>query len=529
MLDAAEKKDSGWNWLREECDRQNIEPRAVTAEMERILKIFHADESRDHELYAVLGLDSSASVEEVKRAYRKLSVRYHPDSAGPGTGGDPERFIAICQAYKAILARQGAGSGSPAPDRRSSNPWLYRKKSKGIPPGQKKKNILLFALLAGALLLISILAPFVYRKQVMLSQYAARPGIPARKELAGPAVPAGEKGQTGQHADVRPAEEGSRNPTETLPPASPTPENRQVESMATAVRPVPSGIETRKMVAEKAPAMTREQDLPSDPRVENPEAGKPGPMVTASSGQESRQDSVPAPKTTAPDSAGSRPGDPEKPVVVRPVKSGADQVADKARPIQVPTAPPAPAGQRLAHAKVLPRIAETHGKAVRQKVPVQAGTASVHKNTSPGARPALVSGRKEPAGQQKIVHVGMTEELLRLRLMSFLDAYTTSYEHKDLQAFSSFFTPDAVENGASFRSLRGDYEKLFAAVAAISFTIVPETWDSVADMIRLHGRFHADLAYHDGRNVRLKGKISLLLEDRTASLKVKELAYWFDK
>lgn len=48
--------------------------------------------------YEILGIDSGALPEEIKRAYRKLSLVYHPDKET----GDQERFVAITKAYKAL-------------------------------------------------------------------------------------------------------------------------------------------------------------------------------------------------------------------------------------------------------------------------------------------------------------------------------------------------------------------------------------------------------------------------------------------
>lgn len=54
------------------------------------------------DLYAVLGVDRNATDEEIKRAYRRLARKYHPD-VNPGNKEAEERFKEIGQAY-AILS-----------------------------------------------------------------------------------------------------------------------------------------------------------------------------------------------------------------------------------------------------------------------------------------------------------------------------------------------------------------------------------------------------------------------------------------
>ena len=56
--------------------------------------------------YRVLGLAPGASADEVKRAYRRLAKRYHPDSAG-GAGAD--WFLVVQAAYEAIVRASSAG------------------------------------------------------------------------------------------------------------------------------------------------------------------------------------------------------------------------------------------------------------------------------------------------------------------------------------------------------------------------------------------------------------------------------------
>jgi len=52
----------------------------------------------DVDLYAVLGIDHSATSEQIKKAYKKLANKYHPDK-----GGDEEMFKRINQAYETLI------------------------------------------------------------------------------------------------------------------------------------------------------------------------------------------------------------------------------------------------------------------------------------------------------------------------------------------------------------------------------------------------------------------------------------------
>jgi curved DNA-binding protein len=51
--------------------------------------------------YAVLGVDKSATAEQIKKAYRKLAVKYHPDK-NPGDKQAEERFKELSEAYAVL-------------------------------------------------------------------------------------------------------------------------------------------------------------------------------------------------------------------------------------------------------------------------------------------------------------------------------------------------------------------------------------------------------------------------------------------
>lgn len=51
--------------------------------------------------YAVLGVSKGASQDEIKRAYRKLARKHHPD-VNPGDAGGEDRFKAVSEAYHVL-------------------------------------------------------------------------------------------------------------------------------------------------------------------------------------------------------------------------------------------------------------------------------------------------------------------------------------------------------------------------------------------------------------------------------------------
>jgi DnaJ-class molecular chaperone len=89
---------------------------------------FRADPTKEY--YAILGLKEGASAEEIRKAYRKLALHYHPDR-NRGNPGAEDRFKAISEAYGVLMdaekrraydvSRQ-TGQGAPG---REQAPWEY--------------------------------------------------------------------------------------------------------------------------------------------------------------------------------------------------------------------------------------------------------------------------------------------------------------------------------------------------------------------------------------------------------------------
>ena len=59
--------------------------------------------STKRDYYDVLGVGKSADASEIKKAYRKLAMKYHPDK-NPGDKEAEEKFKEINEAYEVFMA-----------------------------------------------------------------------------------------------------------------------------------------------------------------------------------------------------------------------------------------------------------------------------------------------------------------------------------------------------------------------------------------------------------------------------------------
>src|SRR5436305_12106740 len=82
--------------------------------------------ARDRDFYKVLGVAETASADEIKKSYRKLAKKYHPDATG-GDKAKEAKFKEISQAYDTL----GDEKKRAAYDEQRKNPFA----GGGFPPG----------------------------------------------------------------------------------------------------------------------------------------------------------------------------------------------------------------------------------------------------------------------------------------------------------------------------------------------------------------------------------------------------------
>ncbi|MCC6372396.1 MAG: TerB family tellurite resistance protein [Bacteroidia bacterium] len=78
------------------------------ADFESLKNMFYRDTNSD---YHVLGIEPTATEEEIKKAYRSMAVRYHPDKVAhmgeEYQKGAKEKFQKVQEAYEAVKKQRG--------------------------------------------------------------------------------------------------------------------------------------------------------------------------------------------------------------------------------------------------------------------------------------------------------------------------------------------------------------------------------------------------------------------------------------
>lgn len=161
-------------WLEQECRRKGLDPSILHLELRRVLTIFDPGVSAP-EPFKMLDLDPGAELEEIRKAYRRLCMQYHPDTSSDG--GDTGRFMQINAAYRRLMETRQTDA--------DESPWLYRESGESSAPerfGDNKRHIATIVTVVSALAAMAIAASFFYDRKVLFDQYGGE--IPTQRAAA---------------------------------------------------------------------------------------------------------------------------------------------------------------------------------------------------------------------------------------------------------------------------------------------------------------------------------------------------------
>ena len=556
-------------WLKSECEAAKTRPGLFQAEIEAVLTIIKP--RREHaDLYASLELEPGAGREAIKRNYRRLSRRYHPDSGG--SKQDEDTFIRITQAYQRLLASADSTPGELPTPRRENSHWRNSvvAGTSDLRRTQKRRNVVVVALLSLTLIFVSLLAARTYNSRVMMSGLKNKgvafvPPTPTTAATTPtPKSPEKHVGQPDRTAATPKSPEGHATdvgcgprtnctpaptttaaatnrtaPTTNPTPAATTPTPKSPEGhtandgYAARTNGTPTSTTTTAATEQTEPTTKPITAAATDRAVST--ANTPSSTTTTATAilpaepaahPETLVSLTPTARKQPVSPAHAEPGTPTtptaEPAAQQPIAatqpSAAAHAATAGQTAHTESTPPAPT---IATTTAQPLVAP----------PPPKPTPSTPTLTATQPQPAPTTTDHQPPSPASVVAAAaapqpLTASQTRERIDTFLQAYTAAYEQKNLPTFTRFFATNATENGKPLTDVLSAYAELFHSAETLRFTVSPEQYEHNQGHLHLRGRFTIAMTFKDEGTKSGQGEITFRLTDTTPP-QVQTLRYTF--
>lgn len=284
------------------CAAQGIPAGALYAEIRKVLLALNRYHDADRDHYAVLGLQSGAPKEQVKKAFRELSKKHHPDKQQNHDKGS-QHFMEITGAYHAIM------SSTFDTRAKTATPW---RRYHAPPSGHRLRDQKVFFSIVFAIICLlggaSIYISGKHHHKVLLSQLHAYV-MPAEQSSSEAQLPSnGSAGREPLQQEPIPATAGKKISAQ--PDASPEEPTRKAAG-GNPLPPIPGapyeinkireqeGLKmmsaNRRIPLEPLPAIPLQESLP--PITQPLERQAPATQNAESTKPEMQDNSMPAPST----------------------------------------------------------------------------------------------------------------------------------------------------------------------------------------------------------------------------------------
>lgn len=466
------------SWIRQECDQFCVSFQNLSASVIQVLAIFDtSEEGSDH--YVTLGLENDASLEEVKTAYRKLCLVYHPDRATADREYDSKKFIDINKAYHAITEPEKHLEQN---GRVLSQPDWNRTKKKNISSNQKKVLTYWGMGLLFVLIIVCVIGTINVRKRAMLS------GLTEKRDAF---IPPPRKIVTES------SKEG----------VSLQPEYVNPDKVVTK-----SNINLREDAGKQEKIISKEvQNSSSKNKDEDVED------ITMD-GSYRNEKTVTAPATSKVIMTGE---------AVK-IKKGLAEPSQRQKNkkfvvIEAQKKEKKQSGSSISNPAFANQIDEDKDFIMQTSITENPLKAPSFENSTETKDTTVTDSRI------KSEMLEAQGEVTKERIDNFIDKYEKAYAKRNIITFSRFFQPDAIENDKLFTEMLPVYSELFKTTSEVSIDVNILFWETINDKIYLEGRYTVALQYRNGNNRLGTGEIMFILSDDGGTLRVQSLTYKFDK
>ena len=447
--------------LAEACRTNGCSLEALLSHIREVLRALDVTDQPKGDAYNVLGLPEAAPLAEVKKAFRRLSLQYHPDHAGQEMSS--QTFVAIHAAYKKILADH---ENVPAV---TLTPWKHLESAESKKSADHRK---FFGTMLGVVIVLVLLTFVLVDRKNRAFLYQQ----PSHKEQT--IVQATEKNRI--QASPKSTAEAPQVPAPETVQKSPSPVRVVVHQAQSVPQPKPPVLS---IPEKKEPATT--------------------PVAVAKVEESPLPAIQPQKKKTT------------KIDLAQPTVMKVDQ------PVVADIEPP----KVIKHVHPIATKAEAPKKMVKQSGQAAVVTTKpVTPKALPVAEvPAPSDLIRQDADQQTVqpkTPIQMTQQL-----QGVVERFTQGYEGRDLEAFYRLFTPQATENNQPIESLRENYEAVFHETRDIRLKIRNINWQETAQDYHVTGSFVVTYSYQTGADKAYHGDIILAVLREEDQFKISRFDY----
>ncbi len=450
--------------------------------------------------YKTLGLKDGAAPDEIKKAYRKLSLQYHPDRAANNTGEANEIFIEITKAYRILLDIEKPDESPVFPAQQgqyikikqgSWGNWRNRRKL-GLWGGIAL--ILFFIVISGSILGV--------RRNAMLKGLQQKPAMLTEKKTQPVqlSIQPQNRQQVTNREDTTVKRENPpvslKNEEKKEEIAVLTEKLQQQKKLDAPAEPSPLLLQKKPPQAEKDKDIPLPQPLFIKKVINNSSKPTPDKVTgTFTFFPKEKEASVfipnKIPKTSLVQQVQITKQQPKKHT---PLKIDKKQLA-----VTIPDQPKQPAPQQQDTTKNII-------KKVRKK--------------------AKVANIKKYIPEKKQIAKEIKDKDFNREIAHFLVDYINAYEHRNLTNFISFFTETATENGTPVTATVNSYKSFFNSVSLLKMKINVISWKKEDDnTIHINGRYHLNATYTSNKIFSGDGQIFFTLHQENDKFLIQKLDY----
>lgn len=539
------------------CRLHRIRPDRFSARLHLVLHSLGLT-SPDLSYYEILGVEPSAGRDEIKKAFRQLSLRYHPD-LNPGDTDTTESFRTIRKAYEVLSdekrrERYDAESAIPG--------WLddqAEEELNAVGNGRRLRQLWQLGTPVLILLLFCFWVDYEYLltdryyrvkqageagkdenpfSSVKSVEIAMREDVPSS---AGPAISGKTRpnditetppaAQPDHGHDIAPGREPAVIvPGEGTPPASDKPSgdgaNAPVAAPAETVEsgkamdafkddvygaPEPPGVPRAlaESASRRGETETRAAGIGPESEI-GPKNGKQGSRGLPEHGRTLQQ---PIPAETA--GFVERKGKTERQVTGEKTKEGKGAEIKPVRQAET--------GTRGVAGKTESRAVSRMVKDAKQAEKRRPGDPGDTKRQAlpADAPPGMIENHALPDAPMPSI------DEMSIRARDFIRRYVAAYENRNPTRLFDFFEPNAVENGKSLNHLFSTYISNFKRAEKIRYQIHPADFRLAREKMIVSGSFEMAVKFKGEPTVESRGSILMELTMHDDDFRIRTLTYNF--